>query len=86
MQSASCVSVKCEPKNFRVTSCDSGNLWVASYLLSVSCKLWVDNQVVSREFVSLYYLESALSVYIVLTLHIKEIKSNKVIWYIPSMI
>ena len=31
MQSTSCVSVKCEPNNFRDASCDSGNLQVVSY-------------------------------------------------------
>ena len=31
MQSASYVSVKCEPNNFGVASCDSGNLRVVSY-------------------------------------------------------
>ena len=31
MQSASCVSVKCEPNNFWVASCDSGNLGVVGY-------------------------------------------------------
>ena len=39
MQSASCVSVKCEPNNFRVASCDSGNLQVVSYnSTSLSCE------------------------------------------------
>ena len=31
MQSAICVSVKCEFNNFRVASCDSRNLRVVSY-------------------------------------------------------
>ena len=50
MQSASCVSVKCESNNFRVASCHSGDLRVGS------CELWVNNQAVSWEsYQSLLY-------------------------------
>ena len=34
MQSESSVSVKCEPSNFQVASCESGNLQVARYNLA----------------------------------------------------
>ena len=87
MQSGSCMSVKCQPNHFRVKRCGSGNLQVASYnstsLWVTSCeliiRLWVGS------WISLHYSKSALSVYIISTLHVKQSKSNKVIWYIPIM-
>ena len=88
MQSATCVSVKCQPKNFRFASCDFGNLRVVSYnstsLWVASCELiivlWVGS------CISVHYIRSALSVYIISSLHVKQSKSNMVIWYIPIMI
>ena len=77
MQSASWVSVKCKPKNFRVESCDSGNLQVSSYNLTslwvVSCeliiKLWVESRI------TLYYINLALSAYIISSLRVKKVKA-----------
>ena len=60
------VPVKWEPGNFWVASCDYGNSRVVSYN---TCKLWVNNQAVSREYgeselyqvciISLQYLKCA---------------------------
>ena len=91
MQSKSCVTVKCEPNNFRVASSDSGNVRVtrvAQYnstsLWFASCgfiiKLWIGS------LISLHYIKSAFSVYIISSLHVKQSKKNKVIWYIPFTI
>ena len=74
MQSTTLVSVKCESKNFRVKSCDSGNLrvvsynstnlWVVSYELII--RLWVGSRI------SLRYIKSALLVYIISDLQVKQ--------------
>ena len=90
MQSASWVSVKCKPNNFRVESCDSGNLQVSSYNLTslwvVSCelimKLWVGSRI------SLYYINSALSAY-QSSLRVKKVKAITEydifqLWYTPE--
>ena len=75
------MSVKCEPNNFRVTSCDSGNLRVVSYNLTslwfASCELIIRLWVGSR--ISLHYIKSSLSVYIISSLYAKQSKSNEVI-------
>ena len=88
MQSASSMSVKCKLNIFRVVSSDSDNLRVVSYnstgLSVASCELIVRLWVGSR--ISLHYNKSALSVDIISSLHVKQSESNKVIWYIPSMI
>ena len=81
MQSASCVSVKCEPNNFRVASCESGNLRDVSYR---STSLWVASwELIIRlrvgSHISLHYIKSALSVHIISYLDVKQSKSNKVI-------
>ena len=81
MQSASCVSVKCEPNNFRVASCESGNLRDVSYR---STSLWVARwELIIRlrvgSHISLHYIKSALSVHIISYLDVKQSKSNKVI-------
>ena len=91
MQSASCVSVKCEPNNFRVASCESGNLRDVSYR---STSLWVASwELIIRlrvgSHISLHYIKSALSVHIISYLDVKQSKSNKVInifqlWYTPE--
>ena len=91
MQSASWVSVKCKPNNFRVESCDSGNLQVSSYNLTslwvVSCelimKLWVGSRI------SLYNINSALSAYIISSLRVKKVKAITAydtfqLWYTPE--
>ena len=88
MQSASCVSVKCKSNNFRVPSCDSGDLRVVSYN---STSLWVATcELIIRLWVgsciSLHYIKSALWVYVISSLHVKQSKSNKVIWYISIVI
>ena len=78
MQSASYLSVKCESNSFRVASWDSGNLRVVSYnstsLWVASCeliiRLWVGSSI------SLHYIKSALSLYIISSLHVKQSKSN----------
>ena len=67
MQSASCVSVICEPNNFRVASFCSGNLrvvsfnwtslWVVSYELII--RLWVGSSIF------LHYIKSSLSICII---------------------
>ena len=90
MQSASWVSVKCKHNNFRVESCDSGNLQVSSYNLTslwvVSCelimKLWVGSRI------SLYYINSALSAY-QSSLRVKKVKAITEydifqLWYTPE--
>ena len=77
MQSASWVSVKCKPKNFWVESCDSGNLQVSSYNLAslwvVSCELIIKLWVGSR--ISLYYINLALSAYIIPSVRVKKVKA-----------
>ena len=91
MQSASWVSVKCKPNNFRVESCDFANLQVSSYNLTglwvVSCelimKLWVGSRI------SLYYISSALSAYIISSLRVKKVKAITAydifqLWYTPG--
>ena len=96
MKSANCVSLKCEPNNFLVTRCNSGNfrvlsynstsLWVASYGLIIS--LWAGSRIslnyIKSPLISLNYIKSPLSVYIISNLHVKQSKSNKVIWYPPE--
>ena len=86
MQSATCVSVKCNSNNIGVGSCDSGNLkvlsysaslWVARYELTI--RLWVGS------CISLHYIKPALSVYIISSLHVKQSKSDKVMWCISVM-
>ena len=88
MQSTSPVFVKFEPSNFRVASCDSGKLRVGSYnstsLWAASSELIIKLQVGSP--VSLNFIKSALSVYIISSPHVKQSKSKKVIWYNPIMI
>ena len=64
------------------------NLWVLSYnwtsLWVVSCefliRLWVGS------LISLHYIKFALLVYTISSLHVKQSKSNKIIWYIPITI
>ena len=78
MQSASLMSMKYASKNFRVKSCDSGNLrvvsynwtilWVASYELII--RLWVGSRI------SLHYIKSALLVYIISGLQVKQSPSR----------
>ena len=88
MQTASYLSVKWQPNNFRVASCDSGNLRVVTYNLGslwvTSCELIIRLLVGSR--ISLHYFKSALLIYIISSLHVKQSKSNKVMWYISIMI
>ena len=76
MQSESCVSVKCEPNNFRPASCDTANLRVVSYnstsLWGAGCELIIRLWGGSR-------IKSALSVYIISSVHTKQSNSNKVI-------
>ena len=88
MQLANCMSAKCEDNNFRVANCDSGNFRVVSYNLTslwfASCELIIRLGV--GDHISLHYIKSALSVYIVSSLHVKESKNNKVIWYILIII
>ena len=88
MESASCVSVQCEPKNFQVANCNSGNLQVMSHN---STSLWVARcELIIRLWVgchtSLHYIKSTLSVYIISSLHVKQCKSNKMIWYILNLL
>ena len=78
MQSVSCVSVKCKPKNFRVAGCYSGNLRVVSYNSTI---LWVAScELIIRLWVgcciNLHYIKSALSVYIISSLHAKHSPSR----------
>ena len=91
MQSASWVSVKCKPKNFWVESCDSGNLQVSSYNLAslwvVSCELIIKLWVGSR--ISLYYINLALSAYIIPSVRVKKVKAITEynifqLWYTPE--
>ena len=91
MQSASWVSVKCKPNNFRVESCDSGNLQVSSYNLTslwvVSCELIIKLWVGSR--ITLYYINLALSAYIISSLRVKKVKAITAydtfqLWYTPE--
>ena len=91
MQSASWVSVKCKPKNFWVGSCDSGNLQVSSYNLAslwvVSCELIIKLWVGSR--ISLYYINLALSAYIIQSVRVKKVKAITEynifqLWYTPE--
>ena len=87
MQSASCVSMKCEPKNVRVASCDSGNLRVVIYN---STRVWVANcQLIITQLVrgciNLHYIKFALSVYMISSMHVKQSKGIKV-GYIPIII
>ena len=81
MQSASCLFVKSKPNNSRIASCDSGNFRVVSYnstsLWAVSCELVIRLSVGSC--ISLHYMKSVLSVYIIPSLQVKQIKKNKVI-------
>ena len=85
MQSAMCMSLKCELNNFRVASCCSGNLRVVSYnstslWIELIIRLWVGS------CISLRYIKSAVSVYIISSLHVKQSKRNKVIWFILIMV
>ena len=82
--------VKCKSNHFRVASCDSGNLRVASYNFT---SLWVaSTELIIRLWVgsriSLHYIKSALSAlaFNISSLHMKQSKSNEVIWYIPIRI
>ena len=83
MQSASCVSVKCEPTIFelRAATMVIYELWatiqpVCELQAVINIRLWVGS------LISLHYIKSALSIYIISSLHVKQSKSNKVIWYI----
>ena len=75
--------MKCEPSNFRVASCDSGNLRVVSYnsisMWVVSCEFII--RLCVRSSISLHYITPTLSVYIISSLHVKQSKSNKILWY-----
>ena len=88
MQSASCVSVKWKPSNCRVATWDTANLRVVSYnsvLWVASCELIIKLRVGSR--INLHNVKPALLVYIIFSsLHVKQSKNNKVVWYIPIMI
>ena len=88
MQSASCLFMKCKLNNFWVANCDSGNLPVVSYnstsLWVASCELIVNLWVGSH--ISLNYIKSASTVYIISSLHLKQGNRNKLMWYIPIMI
>ena len=63
--------------NLRIVSYNLTSLLVASYELII--RLWVGSRI------SLHYIKSALSVHIISSLHVKLIKSNQVIWYIPIL-
>ena len=88
MQWTTCVWVKCKPNNFQVASCGSGNLQIVSYnsvsLWVASCELIISLWLGSR--ISLHYITSALSVYIISSLDVKQSKNDKVIRYVPIMI
>ena len=82
------VSVTWEPHSFLVASCNFGNLRVVSYnstsVYVASCKLIIMMWVGSC--ISLHYIKYALSVYSISSMHVKQSKSNNVIWYVPMMI
>ena len=88
MKSANCIFVKCEPNNFWAASSNSGNLRVVSYnstnLWIASCELII--RLWEGSCICLHYIKSALSVYIISRLHVKQTESNKELWYIPVMI
>ena len=48
-------------------------------ILGILCAGWVGSHI------SQHYIKSAFSVYIIASLHVKQSKSNKVIWYIAIM-
>ena len=76
------MSVKCEPNNMQVAACGSVNVRVVSYN---STSLWAASCVsIVRLWVGESY-QSALSVYTISSLHVKQSKSKKATWYIPIM-